>query len=499
MRVRQQRSTAALSRTYLLNEILSSSLYVASIFLLTRRLSPSDWGTFSTLLIFFRLLASFTSTYFAQGTCRIYHTTPDADRINLVGTMFLMTGGILALLSMPLYSLDIHLISAVFPNIEAIGESAATSFTIWLPIHCLRLFLNSIAKVQERPLLVISGNAIFHLLFLLQVIIAVRSQTEYTLHSASASLVVAECAAITAPALGILRKFKLQFQYFNETARISVPLTVASAFYTIFVQIDRIILSRYISIDALGSYNLGTLLAGFIATLSTALLAPISTRVLRLISLGKREEASATSHEARDSTIALVGIFTATLMSTANVLAPWIATASAPLFMAALSGRSIGQYGRTLQQLVQHNLYYEDRHRSVLFLNLITFASGISLCFGFTHYFGPLAASLYFPATFVLVTVLTVSMTRHSEFGTLPRGFLRKSLLPLGSIACIEFYQAYSAFAIGVLDIIQLILVVSLIYISLPRLISILFPQPIRVHPNNSSTSVDSNISKFIR
>lgn len=479
MQSEQRTTILSNSRAYFTNELISNSLYLISISILTRWLDSSQWGYYSTTVIFFRVITQLSSTTFSQGLFRLYFKKEADEQKRMIGSVLLMSLLTASAFSCITVLFGNSILGTLFSNIGTTSKTTLFIISFWIFLLNSRTIATTLSKAKEKPFTILKINSSFHGTHLVLVITAFLLDIPPSIEIAFSFLLFSEILSAFFCFRSLRVPLRFNVKYINECLQIALPLTGSTFLFTAFLQTDKVIISNFIDLNTMGSYNLGIMIGGLVGTVATTLLSPINARLLNILKTQKNSDAEEVSKQANKDILILLTISACIAISFANIGLPIIGGEALLLGIAtmALIGRVIGQIFRTIQQLFQNGLYYSEKYRLILIINLSLPILGTTSAYLLVKYAGTNAISFYFPFSYAILSITTYYITKFFYNMTIPKTTSIICFAYLGITSTLESLPDQNRFTSPLaLDLIQFVISISLVILfreTLTRFIGI--------------------------
>ena len=349
--------------------------------ILTRFLTPDEFGFYTILVQIVAITQTAGLVLFSAALLRFYVDYDGQERRQFLGTIFWTFVVMQMLVATALYAARYQWLTAAFPNITIPIDPYVLYSMVWMALISLRALSLSFAKVLEHPKLVlyqiIAFGAVLVPMLYLMVVIERRG-----LRGALESFIIAESISLVILMLRLRGHVALNwnFVYLKRIVAFSTPLVFSSMLFIVFANVDRIVLSRYVSRADLGVYGIGVLVGNITALIVTANNSSYSPRFLKVMKAEGDEAARRISSYFIKDTLTLVGFSVAVLTVFSDAFVFFLGGES------ALQGASIvvigiasGHLARSQYLVYWQGLFSKSRTGVIFLLNILLLGIGFGV------------------------------------------------------------------------------------------------------------------------
>lgn len=393
----------------------SASVYaLATVPLLTRWLSPAEWGFFAALSQVNSLIQFAALALFSQSLLKFYVEYEESERRRFVGTLFVAIFAFqLVLLSSLFVTRELSL-RALFANLTLPLDPTIAWSCLWFFAAPLRVFCYSVLRIQERVRALLFMNIMHGLLMFpaLAVLVGVRG-TGIT--GAVQAMAFAEWVSLAIALAVVARDMRISLVggYLARCTRFATPLLAGTLIVVLVNNLDRIALSRYVDLAALGVYSVGAMVGNSLALVVSAATTSSSTRIIKVLwNEGVQPAGALVSATAADMVV-LVGVPFALLCLTGDAIVEMLGRSGIgwTAASAVAVGVASGHFMRGLYVSAQNVLFYCGKTTLLLLNNLLLLAIALVLA-PFLAARGPLAVGWLLASCFALLAPITYTWAR---------------------------------------------------------------------------------------
>jgi O-antigen/teichoic acid export membrane protein len=406
---------------------------LATVPLLTRWLSPPEWGFFTILVQLNTILQFATLALFSQSLLKFYVEYEPVERKRFVGTALLAVVLIHGMFVVGLYLSRSWSLPALYPNLNLPLDPYIGWACLWFWAAPLRMFGFSLLKIQERVRPLLGLNLAYGLvLFVALLILVIRGASG--LKGTIQSMAFAEwaCLGLTTLVLKPEIRITMVWAYLARCVTFAIPLLGSTLCFLLVNNLDRWVLSRHVDLSSLGVYGVGAMIGNTLGLVVTASMTSITPRIIKVMwKEGDTAAASLVSAMIED-VLVFVGVPFGLLCLGGELLVPLLGGSSPRWAVAGavLIGVASGHFVRGMYLTAQNVLFYKERTGLLLLNNLMLL--GIALLISFLLVSGGSACIAWLlAASYLLLAPVTLRLARR----LLPLSFnLRSSFVPIVGI-----------------------------------------------------------------
>lgn len=205
------------------------------------------------------------------------------------------------------------------------------------------------------------------------------------LRGAMGALIIAEFLALLILVLKLSSRVALawRYAYVKKIVGFSAPLAISSLLFIVFANLDRVVLSRYVSLGDLGVYGVGFIVGNITALVVTANNSSYSPRLLKVMKAEGDEAARSISVYFMKDTLALIGLIVGCLTVFSDLLVLFLGGKATSLNASlVVLGIASGHLARSQYLFYWHSLFSKNRTGLILLLNFLLLGIG----FGVAHF-----------------------------------------------------------------------------------------------------------------
>ena len=277
--------------------------------LLTSHLNPTEFGFYIILVQIITITQAVNLTLFSSTLLRFYYDYGEQERREFLGTIVTSFMSLQILFAFVLFILRHYWLKVLFPNITIEIDPYVLYAMVWMVLISLRGLITTFIKVLERPALVWIQVLVYGALLVILLFVLVVNYNRGLL-GALQSLVLAEFGTLLF-LIKYLRgyaKISWNIQHIKKVLLFSSPLAASSLLFIVFGNVDRMVLSRHISLADMGEYGIGFLVGNIAALMVTAHVSAYSPRMLSVLRTEGQVAASQIAGYFMRDSLALMGI-----------------------------------------------------------------------------------------------------------------------------------------------------------------------------------------------
>ncbi len=351
--------------------------------ILTRWLSPDEYGFYIILIQIVTMLEVFGMALFSQALLRLYVEYEGKEQKEFVGSVVLSLVLVQLLVASCFYFFRHSIMLTLYPNITLALDPYIGYAAIWMVLVPLRALGISFSKIREKPsgmFLLIGIYGIFLLLSLFVLVVCANRG----LQGAMESLVLADLCCLLGALMFVWRGHVIlvwRSSYVRRCLIFATPLMLSSFLFILSSNLDRIILSHSVPLAEIGIYGFGVMLGNTVAMVVSGFVSAYTPRILYVMKGEGDLNAGSIAQNLLRSSITLIALAVGFLYVGNDVLV-YVLGRGADFQAASLvvAGIATGHLVRSVFLFAQNGLFYKERTKTILFLNLVL----LVICFGLT-------------------------------------------------------------------------------------------------------------------
>lgn len=417
MNTRAHHSAVARNSLGFLLAGIAGHLYVlATLPLLTRWLSPSDWGFYVILAQVNTILQFGALSLFSQSLLKFYVEYEGAERARFVGTAFAAVVLMQCAFVASLYWARSFVFPTLYPNLDLPLDPYVGWASLWFLAAPLRMFCLSLIKIQERPRTLLNLNLAYGAVLFPALLFFVQAR-DGGLRGALQGLVLTEWVCLVLAWLSIAKsvRFVLIGRYLARCARFSGPLLAGTFCFLMMSNLDRWVLSRHVDLETLGAYGIGATIGSSLGIVVTAVMTAVSPRIVSVLWKEGDAAAGALAGAVFADVLIAVGLPFGVLCLSSDWLvrlAGGTAT-SWHIADAALVGIAAGHLVRSIYLSAQNVLFYKGRTVLLFVNNLLLLIIALAIAPLLVRLGGAAGISWLVAGAYVLLAPMTFVVSRR--------------------------------------------------------------------------------------
>ncbi len=364
---------------YLLSNIAGHLYILVTIPILTHHLSPDEFG-FYTILLQIVVITQTAGLVLFSNALQKFHVEYDGnEKRKFIGTIFASFSLIQIAVSLALYTGGHDLLLMAYPNITLNSSPYIIYVAIWLLVSSLRSLSLTLAKVIEKPWVILSQISIYGVL-LIPLLYWFVVLNDYGLRGVLTSIILSEsfCLLVLIAFLRNYSLWSLKIEILKKVLVFSAPLAISSFLLIIFMNIDRVILSRFVSISEIGIYSIGFMVGNIAALVVTANSSSYSPRFLSVLKQDGKEPAQSLAMYYMKDSLALMSITVAALTILNDLFLAYLGKDGAVLSASlVVIGIATGSLVRSLFIIYQHCLFSINKTGIILAMHILLVLIGV--------------------------------------------------------------------------------------------------------------------------
>jgi len=313
---------------------------------------------------------------------------------------------------------------------------------LWMVLVSTRGIAMTLIKTLERPILALVQILLYGALFTASLYLLVI-QANWGLDGVLLALAFAEAGTLLL-ILWCVRKnivFTWRPQYLKKVLAFSAPLAASALLFIIFSSVDRIVLSRYVSLGELGVYGIGFMVGNIAALIVTANMSSYSPRMLKVMqSEGDQATQSISEYFIRDA-FAMMGLVVASLVILNDLFLRYFGSGESAIGASlVVLGVAAGHLARQQFLFIRHRFFSANRTGLILLLDISLLGLGFALAHLLARLWGMHGVGFTFLASYLLLIPFALLLTSYYCPITIPFAPVTKSIFFLALLTACELY-----------------------------------------------------------
>lgn len=434
-------------RVYFLSSLVSNSYIIISLPILTSYLNASDYGAYVLISQFAVIVHSIFIIFFTQGILKFWVDTPESEKRDFMGTLTSLVSILLIVFVIFSYLSGGVLLFNLYPSLLFI-ESETVIYTImWMIALTFKTFFLSFTKVLEKPTYTLYQAASFLFLLTVCLIYLIHIQDVSLMNvifSFALSELVSTLVLLSCLKSNITLSFK--FKYISKFFRFTYPLITGSFVFIIFLNMDRIILANFTSLESIAIYGVGLVLANLGAIILTVNISAYSPRVKKeMFKKNFNNAYKLINHYFREiSDIMLLVFIGISLLSTyiINIFAHNYSDSLSYLIAIILS---LSHFFRFPCLVCEQILFNYNETKKILLFKILLALFGLILIPSFLFLMGLLGVALALPLAYLLTFIVSYQSIRKYNLLKINFSHYIQCILIILFIFSLEGYAYYTS------------------------------------------------------
>lgn len=400
---------------YLASNIIGHLYVLITIPLLTRNLTSDEFGLYTILFQIIMILQAVGLIFFTSALQRFYIEHDGLEKKAFIGTIISTFTIAQIVILLTLYLGGDRFFLTLFPNITLNVDYYITHFLIWIFLTSLRGLLLTFTKVIERPWISLTQSIMYGfslVAFLYWNIVLEKNGLLGVLNAfISAELIPLMILSFT---LKSYLSLACRYEYAKNILSFSAPLALSSILLIIFINIDRITLSRFISISDMGIYGIGYMVGNIMALIVTSNASSYSPRMMNILKHEGDEAAKKVASYFLSESIMLMGSGVAILTIFNDLILLWLGKDQSALSASMVAlGIAVGNVARSQFIFFQQNLFFKNKPWIILSLHLALIAMGFFSAYELALHLGMRGASFMQAATYFILIPIAYALSQR--------------------------------------------------------------------------------------
>jgi O-antigen/teichoic acid export membrane protein len=405
---------------YIVSAVIGRLFVLGSIPILTRELSSSEFGSYIILYQVVTLLQTVGVTLFSQSLLRFYAEYQGEEQKRFVGAIFVSLAALQTALALLFYVNREPIMRLFYSDLGALIDPYFGYVCLWAIIAPFRSLTLTLIKVQEKPVGILVMNLVYGL-FLLVFLFLFVLWKDFGLEGVLWSFILAELAGQLFAGVYSRRGVIYSWNYslLRRCLRFSLPLLGSSFLFVVFTNLDRMILSRYLSLSDLGIYGVGLMIGNLAALIVSSYVSSYAPRLMKVVRNESDREAVEVLRLASLESVMVIGFAVTTICVLSEVMVIVLGhgdkLSGAGMVLGAIA---TGHFLRSIYLFAQNSLFYKDKTIQILALNVVLAVVGGLALVLLVQQGGIRWAAFYFPFSYAVLMPVAYWLARRS-MGTL--------------------------------------------------------------------------------
>lgn len=429
------------SLVYSLANVAGHAYVFITLPLLTSNLTAEEFGFYIILVQIVTFIQTLGATLFGQSLFRHHVNYDGEEKRAFVSTLLLSSLGLTIFLVVLLMVGRDPLITGLYPNVQQPYSHPILLAGAWATLVTLRSFGMTFLKAQERPQRVLVQNLLYGALLIASLVFFVWYSNR-GLVGALEALLVAEALAQVVMFVDMRRFIGFIFnrREFRRALSFSWPLSIGSMVILVFINIDRIILSHYVSLAEIGIYGFGLMLGNIVALVVTAFVSSYSARLIKVHKNSGADGASVLANTLIRDNVRLVGFATAGVLLCASLLVVVLGQGEGfSGSVLVVCGIALGHFVRSIYLFYQNGLFLHERRVAILGLSIGLLAIGSGLTWMFAVNVGIIGVAFVPAITYAAMIPMAKLTASRSIVIELPVSNTWRTSIVLGLVLACEY------------------------------------------------------------
>ncbi|MDP3802990.1 lipopolysaccharide biosynthesis protein [Brevundimonas sp.] len=341
--------------------------------ILTWALSKQHFGAYVIFAQIVMSLQMVMSALFGSAILRLRIDFEGDDQKGFLATIFLAAGVVQLLLAAVLALAGHALLPWLYPNLAIPLGLLPLYVGVWSLVMTTRSLALTLIKSLELPRRVLVLNLVYGAALILFLWLFLGDgQGDIT--SALQAMILAESVAMLA-AFGFLARHlsgRMRLAYLRHSLHFTGPLVFGTMLFALVLNLDGVVLARYIDLSAMGVYGLGAILGKSTAIAVTAYISSYSTRLINLYGASGRTAVEGMLPHVMKDNLTLLTVVTLGVVMCAEGLVQLLAAGPGYAFAAwVLAGGAVANLCRSVFQVYYNGLFIVKRTGRLLMFNAL--------------------------------------------------------------------------------------------------------------------------------
>lgn len=358
--------------------------------ILTINLSGDEFGLYIILVQIVTFMQMLSVALFGQALLRQHIDYEGEEKKRFVGTMLLAAVLFSLVVAFMAYNWQLFIFANLYPNISSSIDSYFFFACLWSIAVSIRSVAMTFLKALEKPKVILFQSLLYGILLIIVLLIFV-GYLQQGLLGAMKSLLIAETIAQIALAFHLHQyiTIKPHIQYLRKAITFSWPLLPGSLAMLIYTNLDRIILSQFVSLNEVGLYGFGLMIGNIAALAVSAYISSYSPRLISFSNSNSPKAVSKLASQLMIDNIRFLGPVVGVLFIISSMLVALLqGTNEFDNATIVVCGIATGHLVRSLYLFFSNGLFLYARSIAILCLSLMLLAIGAIIMYLLAKYTG---------------------------------------------------------------------------------------------------------------
>jgi len=231
--------------------------------------------------------------------------------------------------------------------------------------------------------------------------------------------------------------------------KFSLPLIGGSLAFIAFMNIDRVVLAQYVSLEEMGVYGIGFMFGSIAGMIVTANMSAYLPRVKKVMASGnEREVKRLTTHYIQE--IQHLMLIVVILIAVFNDLIIYLFANnySGSLSAVVMVGVAMGYLARSRYLFFKHILFLKNKVNNIFFNEIITLVVGFLFAVPIIKYIGVIGASIVATLTYIIMNIITYIQIKRFDLIDTKNSSLLKNIIFIFAIIILEILKDDNSYLI---------------------------------------------------
>jgi O-antigen/teichoic acid export membrane protein len=435
---------------YLISAIGGHFYILFTIPLLTKYLSKDEFGFYIILIQIVVVTQASLLVLFSNGLLKFWVDIKEEEKKSFMGTILISFLSVATFIIFLMYLYRDEFFGFLFPNVNLNLNPTLLYTLLWLFVISFRSFLLSLIKALERPKFALI-HIVFYGILLIGLLYYQLLYADNGISEVMLSFFMAEIVALGVLFIPTINNFKLTFnlEYLKVFMKFSLPLIGGSLAFIAFMNIDRVVLAQYVSLEEMGVYGIGFMFGSIAGMIVTANMSAYLPRVKKVMASGnEREVKRLTTHYIQE--IQHLMLIVVILIAVFNDLIIYLFANnySGSLSAVVMVGVAMGYLARSRYLFFKHILFLKNKVNNIFFNEIITLVVGFLFAVPIIKYIGVIGASIVATLTYIIMNIITYIQIKRFDLIDTKNSSLLKNIIFIFAIIILEILKDDNSYLI---------------------------------------------------
>ncbi len=424
------------SIVYIIAYVIGHAYVFITLPILTLNLNGEEFGLYIIIVQIVTIMQMLSAALFGQALLRQHIDYDGEEKKRFVGTMLLAVLIFSFTIAFVSYNWQGFIFENLYPNVSLPTNDYFFYACLWSVAVSIRSVAMTFLKAIEKPKAILFQNLLYGSLLVISLLFFV-GHLQQGLLGAIKGLLVAETIAQVVLAFHLKHyvTVKPHIGYLYKAVMFSWPLLPGALAMLAYTNLDRILLSQFVTLHEIGMYGFGLMIGNVAALGVSAYVSSYSPRLIGFSGSNDRKAVSKLASQLMMDNVAFLGPIISALFIAAGLLVALLEGENdfnnATII---ICGIATGHFVRSLYLFFSNCLFLYGRSMAILCLNIMLLLVGWMIVYCFAKYAGVYGVAFASAVAFFIMIPFGKVVSRKILKIEFP---VKESLMALFVICCL--------------------------------------------------------------